>query len=506
VSAVRPGPGIRQQVRRARARRPAQRIANVLTPKKRSATPTATRPSSSRPAAPARRDGYDWGNGSGGHSISLAEHRRHLEDKNPLYDPTTQLSGSALAQAARDLVGLEYDPQERQLGQELTNTTAQGTALAQRAGDYSAQVARNDAGVVTQQAAIKQLLDQSLGNNATAAQQVIDQNLQGSRDRAAADAAIRGVSTPDATAGVERETAAAAGTVAANRQVSGDANALATAANQTLAVDTAGAHAQMGQEVQGQLLNRLANAQADVRTRQAGLATDRGAATSKATIDLRQQAYENLITQQGLNIKTKELQAETQHQSTVDDLAQKRIDETGKSRRSRERIATANRTARADADAAARKAIAERQGDMPTKYGYTNAEWARLPIAKRQQIVNDFNKSPKPGQKMSDAARQKRTRIDSMLTDIGTDPKLQRHVGQAGPRLTQILTNRGADPLEAQAAAEIAKHGHLTPATEARLRRAGIRIPSKWRATTPAPTGGGSGNNPVSRTGRGDFK
>jgi hypothetical protein len=84
---------------------------------------------------------------------------------------------------------------------------------------------------------------------------------------------------------------------------------------------------------------------------------------------------------------------------------------------------------------------------------------------------------------MSAQAFAKRTRIDSMLADIGNDPKLKRHQYETGPRLVEILTKRGADPLEAQAAAEIARHGTLTPETEAKLKRAGIKIPTSWRGT-----------------------
>jgi hypothetical protein len=488
MPAPRPDPALARRARRFRDRQRAaaglQAATGTAPPVKgRSpvATPVPRRPGTPAPAARPVRN--DWGDGKS-HSISLTAHRQHLDDKNPLYDPTTQLSGSALSGAARDLVNLEFNPQEEALKRELGNTTTQGTALAQRAGDYSAQIAGNDATLVGQQAAIKQMLDQSLGANATAAQQVIDKNLGDARERAAADAAVRGVTIPDATAGAEREAAAATNTVGTQRQASQDAGALATQSYQQLASLSGGARAQMGQEVQGQLLNRLANQQADVRARQTELGAQRGAATSKAALDLRQQSYENLITQKGLDIKTSELQAETEKNDAATKLAERRIDETAKSRRSRERIAADNRAARSKADKAARNAQATREGNKSNKYGYTNNEWLSLPLAKRTQIVADANKKPGKGApKMSAQAFAKRTRIDSMLSDIGNDPKLKRHQYEVGPRLVEILTKRGADPLEAQAAAEIARHGTLTPATEAKLRRAGIKIPTSWRGT-----------------------
>jgi hypothetical protein len=495
--APRPDPAAARALRRrARTMRDRQRAAAGgvqtaagLAPAKgvaRGAAPAPVTPAPRRPGTPApaaRPVRNDWGDGKS-HSISLATHRQHVEDKNPLYDPTTQLSGSALAGAARDLVSLEFDPQEAALKRELGNTTTQGTALAQRASDYSGQIAANDATIIPQQAAIKQMLDSSLGANATAAQQVIGKNLSDQKETAAADAALRGVSIPDATAGAAREAAAASNTVGMERQASQDAGALATQSYQQLASLSAGSRAQMGQEVQGQLLNRLANQQADVRSRQTDLGAQRGAATTKAALDLRQQSYENLITQKGLDIKTSELQAETEKNDAATKLAEQRIGETAKARRSRERIANANRSARSEADKAARNAQATREGNKSNKYGYTNNEWLSLPLAKRTQIVADANKKAGKGAaKMSAQAFAKRTRIDSMLADIGNDPKLKRHQYETGPRLVEILTKRGADPLEAQAAAEIARHGTLTPETEAKLKRAGIKIPTSWRGT-----------------------
>jgi hypothetical protein len=110
-----------------------------------------------------------------------------------------------------------------------------------------------------------------------------------------------------------------------------------------------------------------------VRSRQTDLGAQRGAATTKAALDLRQQSYENLITQKGLDIKTSELQAETEKNDAATKLAEQRIDETAKARRSRERIANANRSARSEADKAARNAQATREGNKSNKYGYTNA-------------------------------------------------------------------------------------------------------------------------------------
>lgn len=497
---------------RARRRRPVTAAPVLTLPRSRS------RPRSSAPLAPAAghtgttspsatRPGFDWGNGRGGHSISRAAHDQHIADSaannNPLYDPTTQLSGASLQRAATDLVNLEFNPQEAALKRELETATTQGTALAQRAGDYSGQIAANDAGIPGQQEAIKKLLDESLTNNAATATAAVDAQQTGVDQRNTADMTLRGGVGGDlGTAGAAKETLAAKDRIAADSAASKDAGALSTQSYQQLASLSAGAHAQMGQETQQGLLNRIATQQAENRAKQVELGTQRGAATSKAVTDLRQRGFENLITQQGLDIKTADLKAQALQDDATNKLAQARIDESAKTRRQRERIASADRKARADADSAAKQAAATNQGNRITPYGYTNAEWLKLPITRRQQIVRDYRKTGK-GSTMTQSAVDKRTRIDSMLSDIHTDPKLVRHVHETGPRLVEILTKRGADPLEAQAAAEVARHGRLTPETEAALRRAGIKVPHQWSRTS-ASTGGGSGGNPASRTGAGD--
>jgi hypothetical protein len=58
------------------------------------------------------------------------------QDKNPLYDPTTQLAGHSLIQAAQDLADTAIKPKVDAYNRQITSATTQGTALASRAGDY----------------------------------------------------------------------------------------------------------------------------------------------------------------------------------------------------------------------------------------------------------------------------------------------------------------------------------------------------------------------------------
>lgn len=486
---------IRQQIeqinrRKGKTQSQAQTIAGLLGAPAKGLSPVGTSaplaPAPTTAAAPlAPKPGMknDWGDGKR-HSISLTQHRANVKtkanDKNALYDPTTQLSGDALRSAAGDLVNLEYGPQRAALARELENTTTQGTALAGRAADYSKQLAATDAGLPTQVAAIGQLLGDKLTANTAASQAGIDSALTGTRDRAAADSAVSGLTLPGLqTGGAEAEAQAQTGRLAELSKSAQDAGAAQSANYQGLAAISGGARAQMGNEVQGELLNRLASQQADVRGRQADESAQEGPALTKNVNDLRQQGFENLITQAGLNVKTADLKEQTAND-------QAKVDEAGKVRRQKARDARAARQAKATAD----KAAKDGKASEVNSYGYTNGDWKGMSTTARQKAISDFNKqktkdttkpgAAKPADKMTAAAISTRTGIDNAIADIKTDAKLQRHVGEPGPRLTQILTNRGASPIVAQAAAEIAKHGQLSATTIAALKRAGVKIPAEW--------------------------
>lgn len=454
-------------------------------------------------APPRAATGFDWGNGSTGHSISLAAHKKHLADnaanKNPLYDPTEQLSGADLRNAAGDLTNLEFGPQRAALQRELDNTTTQGTALAGRASAYSSELADRDAALVPKMGDVGVELMNRLAGNQTDAAGDVNQALEASRQRAAADAAVRGGVGGDLqTAGAGSEAQQQLNRLAEQGQQSKDAAAAQTASYQQLAGLSAQARAQMGQEIQGQLLNRLANNQGEVRARQTDLSAQEGASRTKNTLDLRQQGFENLITQEGLNIKTADIKAQTALGQAKIKAEKRALDlklkEQGKTRRQRAAIAKANREQTAKLDREARRAKTAEAANKINDVGISNADWLKMSTAQRQAAILDFTKrktaaTTRPGQKPkakpeSATAVTRKGNVESMVTDITTDKKLAPHRFESGPRLVQILVGRGADPLEAQAAAEIARHGAITPATEAKLRSLGVRIPKRWRGTT----------------------
>jgi hypothetical protein len=448
-------------------------------PRKRPGAPAAPAPRSRRPAKrPSGR--YD----------------------TPLYDPSQQLSGKDLAGAANDLVGLEFGPQKAALDRELGNVTTQGTALADRGGGYYKQLADREAGNVAQEQAIGDLLKTALSGNETTASTAVQGGLDAANARATADAAIRGSLGGSQAAGAASEAQAAQDRIAGQGQISKDAGALSTQSYQQLA-DLAGkARQQAGGEMQQQLLNRLANAQTEVRAKQQDLAGQEGPARSKALTDLRQQAFENLITQEGLNIKSSDIQAQTA-------LGQAKIKatatENAANRASRERIAALGRQATRDASAAK---AAGKANDV-NKYGYSNAEWLTMSVRARQRAISDFTRQntkdttrPKTGgDQMSAQAQSMVTQVENAVSDTSTDPKLARHVNEKGPRLVQIFVKRGLPPLLAQAAAELARYKSVRPSTRAALERAGIKVPSAW--LSPSPNIAGGTGNPASAVGTG---
>lgn len=413
--------------------------------------------------------------------------RKRVPYSGALYDPGQQLSGGDLAKAARDLTSLEFGPQKKALQRQLDTTTTQGTALADKTAGYYQDLANREAGNVGQEAAIGQLLASTLSKNAATASTATTQAQTDADARAAADAQVRGVIGQPGVRTAE-ETQAAQDRIAAEGQRATDAAASSTASYQQLA-DLAGrARAQAGGEAHTELLNRLATAQTGIRQQLADLGAQEGASRSKNLTDLRQQAYENLVTQRGLNIKQQDLDASTKlgQQKLAEDRRQAQAD-----RRLKRRIARNARVATQAANAAKTGA----KLDEVNKYGVSNRDWLKMSRSARLKAVRDFTKASSrtktaatggAGQPTVQAQKMV-SQVESGLADAQTDPKLRKYVKVAGPRLTKILTNRGLPPLLAQAAAELAKHKYVTPGTRAALERSGIVVPRAWIAPYNRP-------------------
>jgi alpha-acetolactate decarboxylase len=232
------------------------------------------------------------------------------ENANSLYDPTVQLGGHSLAQAARDLADIDVAPKFNALNRQLTSATTQGSALAARSGDYYRQLAHEEAGKFATQQALAGMLNQQTANVGAQTQAAFSQMGQAEQQRQAQDTALRGQGLGGDTTTVPAEIQAQQGTAATLQQAAGNQAAAQGADWAGLANAMATSRQARGGEVQGQLLNRVANQQQNLRGQISDVEATRGDLESQNVQKLRQQSFENLITQQGLNIKSDDIRAQ----------------------------------------------------------------------------------------------------------------------------------------------------------------------------------------------------
>jgi hypothetical protein len=298
--------------------------------------------------------------------LTRAQKLAKRRDKNPLYNPSVQLSGNNLADAASQLTDLEFKPKESALDTQLKTATTQGTALATRAGDYYRNLASGEADRIAQQQALRQRLSDRLKFIGDAAGSQVDQAQQTADARAKADENLRGAGLSGG--GDQKVT-----DELANRKVQaaltaqgyqGDAEAQ-SANYEGLQRSMAGTRDLRGAETQGQLLNRLATQQSGIRQQQADLASTKGEAKTKHILDLRQTSFENSATAQGLGLKQEDIAAQAATAAASQDLAGRRQSEVERANRARERRATRTRVS-GQKDKAAQRRIAQQNADANT--------------------------------------------------------------------------------------------------------------------------------------------
>lgn len=401
-----------------------------------------------------------------------------------LYDPTQQLSGKDLAGAAHDLTALEFGPQRAAINRALGLATTQGTALADRAQGYYQQLDQTDAPIATQEAAIGQLLGSKLSGNADTANAAIAAALKGAQDRAAADEAVRGQIGGSQTGLAGQEAQAANNVVAENTQAAQDAATASSADYQHLADLARQARQAAGGEAHNELLNRLANIQAGYRGQLTDLSKTEGAANSKNLTNLRQQAFNNLITQAGLNIKRDQLTADTAlgQQKLAEDRRQAQAD-----RRVRLRIARDARVATQAANAAKTSG----KLDEVNKWGVSNRDWLAMSRKDRLAAIRDYTNATTHGKGKGKGAGSQPTahsvgivsQVENARNDAKTDPKLR---GLSGAKLQQKFVKRGLSPLYATAAQQLHDFGYVTAEVQAALERSGVTLPAAWRQSGAA--------------------
>jgi hypothetical protein len=390
------------------------------------------------------------------------------QDKNPLYDPTTQLAGHSLIQAAQDLADTAIKPKVDAYNRQITSATTQGTALASRAGDYYTQLAAREMQGVASQKALADLLNSQTASIGQQSQQAFAGMSQAEQARQAQDAALRGTGlSGDSSARVGGEIAAQQGTAATLQQAGANTAAQSGSSWANLSNAMNQARQLRGGEVQGELLNRLATQQTNLRQQIADTESQRGDLTSENLTKLRQQAYENLVTNQGLNIKQQDLQNQLLNIKT--DAA----------------TATANRNAsvsKAKADRASRERIAgdrNRLSDRQFKAKYGLSKRQQAERERHNQALENkpgAGSKPKPATQAAQSTFRRDASSALAVANALKGKRLDRHKAAAALTAPSKQFSKGLDPVTASVALDVAYDGHISQYNVDRLHKAGIAV------------------------------
>ena len=417
---------------------------------------------------------YDWGDGKGKvHSIpkrSRAEikaiRRRRKQDRNPLYDPTQQLSGSRLRSAADSLVSLEFGPQRKALEQEAAQTQTQGAAVQNRANSYFLQLAEAERGNVERGTAIGNLLNGTIAEIGKQTNASLDTAAAQGAAALGADQGVRGPGLDGGSTKLAEELAAARARAGENTQRAG-----LDAASQTASFTSLADLSRQARELRGgETVQQLANAQqaklSDVASRRAALEASVGPKRVEQILGLRQSGFENAATAAGLDLDRAELRAQVQQDQTDAELAAAKLRATNRQNRARNRLT-------------AKQIAATRRGQD------VSAEQRALDRASRERLGAADRKSReriaaarRKGKTLETAdAKKVKTGIANALAD------LQQRKPKNG---AAWLRKQGAPGIVIRAALE-RQQGGLKLSTVAELKRLGIRVPRQWIGAYKGP-------------------
>ena len=389
------------------------------------------------------------------------------DNANPLYDPAAPLSGANLRGAADSLVGLEFGPQRAALQQESAKIDTQGGALAGRASDYFLQLARQEQGSVDRMKAVGEMVGGQIRDAGAANQTALDKVAGEAETLRSQDVAVRGEGLQSTDRLAEELAASRARAAAAQQTASTDA-AQTTGNYAGLADLSRQAREQRGGETVQQILNRIATQQADVRSRSSALEGQVGNARTKAVLDLRQQGFENAATAAGLDIDQAELKARLANDQADNRLARQQLAETRRQNAARNKLTEAQ--IRATRRGQTLSSSTQRRGQD------IQAEIQRRNRSSREAIAQANRDAKKGGKGRLESADARKLKIQ-----IGDSTAAL----QSG-RTEKWLRKQGAPSIVIKAAKE-RQAGGLTLATQAELKRLGIRVPKGWKGKQKGP-------------------
>lgn len=391
-------------------------------------------------------------------AASARQQRVAAEDANPLYSPSVQLSGNALAKAARQLAGIEITPQLRALQQQAKTTRQQGSRLADRAGGYYDTLAGRSQQAQSMAQAITDRLNTTLTGIGAETQGAIREAGAEEQSRLQADAVQRGIGLEGgAVVDAATEQAAAEARAATTGQALRTAGAQQGAGAEQLVNALAASGQLAGGEVQGQIAARQQGLLGQIGAQRAGVQAQRGPLTTKYATELRQSGFENLAILAANDIKYKSVEQGALNAERQFALAVARAREA----------ARANRVG--ELNAAADNVLAAQK-------------FASAQAREAYQRINKIGPY-KPAE--NDRPNEPQSSI-SLKRGIGNAMDDYTRMLKAGKSLDSIekyLRNRKKVAPDVLAAArDLAQYGYITRPTLKMLRNAGVlNIPKGWR-------------------------
>lgn len=267
-------------------------------------------------AKPKTASPNDWGDGKT-HSISLATHNAHVATKrqakvdSTLYDPAKILSGADLRNSVDTLADAQINPVVSSLDRQTADTQRQADAVTANAKAYYQQLQAAQQGLVGQAQAGETASNQQMSSIGTAAQQAQAALAKADQDRQAADIGVRGDIAGTTADQLAQSYADRASGIANRTGADQAAQAVKNAAGSQAAVGQALSAGQAGGEAITGLTNTFGKTLGDIAGKKSDALASRGGIVADLTQKLRQQGYDNLITQKGLDIKSADLEAET---------------------------------------------------------------------------------------------------------------------------------------------------------------------------------------------------
>jgi hypothetical protein len=195
--------------------------------------------------------------------------------------------------------------------------------------------------------------------------------------------------------------------------------------------------------------------------------SQRGDLTSENLTKLRQQAYENLVTNQGLNIKQQDLQNQLLNIKT--DARRRPRTATLRSRRRRP-TARAARRSRGD-----RNRLSDQQ--FKAKYGLSKRQQAERE-RHNQALENKpgAGSKPKPATQAAQSTFRRDASSALAVANALKGKRLDRHKAAAALTAPSKQFSKGLDPVTASVALDVAYDGHISQYNVDRLHKAGIAV------------------------------